>query len=386
VLAYLNGPAADLEFRRGWTHGVLALAVLPFLLAGVMLLFDRLLRRLGRAGLPSGVDPRAVLTLAFISILSHPILDTLNTYGVRWLMPFSGRWFYGDVLFIVDPWVWFVLAAGVLLSRRQRRLSGRFIEARTAPARLALGAVLGYTIAMALSGMAARKVATRELAIISGHPVESLMASPVPLNPLVRRVVAVQGGSYRDGLFDWRRRPHVDPATVRRFPRTLPSHPAVAAASATTVGRRFLQWARFPSFQVEESAEGYLVHIIDLRYTDSAASGFGSIAIPVPADRVDSSVGGNRVAEQHPLHEFGRHPSPGRGVGPGHNPEFPLHSLGALGRGTESGIGFFEQHPFAGETGFGRDRLSSSDRNRWRYRTGIELDVLGQRRLDRFGL
>jgi inner membrane protein len=282
VLAYLDGPAADLQFRRGWTHGLLALAVLPFLLAGAILLFDRLLRRLGRASLPSRVDPRAVLTLAFISILSHPILDTLNTYGVRWLMPFSGRWFYGDVLFIVDPWVWFALAAGVLLSRRQRRPSDRFLEARAAPARLALGAVLCYTIAMALSGMAARKVAARELAIISGHPVESLMASPVPLNPLVRRVVAVQGGSYGEGLFDWRRRPHVDPATVRRFPRTPPSHPAIAAASATTVGRRFLQWARFPSFQVEESGEGYLVHIIDLRYADRPSSGFGSIAIPVP--------------------------------------------------------------------------------------------------------
>jgi len=36
----------------------------------------------------------------------HPTLDWLNTYGMRWLMPFSGRWFYGDAVFIVDPGCW----------------------------------------------------------------------------------------------------------------------------------------------------------------------------------------------------------------------------------------------------------------------------------------
>ena len=37
-------------------------------------------------------------------------MDVLNSYGVRLLMPFSGRWFYGDALYIVDPWLY--LAAG----------------------------------------------------------------------------------------------------------------------------------------------------------------------------------------------------------------------------------------------------------------------------------
>ena len=37
-------------------------------------------------------------------------------------MPFSSRWFYGDTLFIVDPWVWLALALGVYFSRRRERL------------------------------------------------------------------------------------------------------------------------------------------------------------------------------------------------------------------------------------------------------------------------
>ena len=31
-------------------------------------------------------------------------------------MPFSERWFYGDALFIIDPWLWLLLAAGVVIA------------------------------------------------------------------------------------------------------------------------------------------------------------------------------------------------------------------------------------------------------------------------------
>src|ERR671919_620239 len=48
-----------------------------------------------------------------VAVLSHPLLDWLNTYGMRWLMPFRGVWSYGDTLFIVDPWLWLALSIGV---------------------------------------------------------------------------------------------------------------------------------------------------------------------------------------------------------------------------------------------------------------------------------
>ena len=51
-----------------------------------------------------------------IGTLSHPFLDWLNNYGVRLLMPFSGRWFYGDALFIVDPFLWIVFGGAVMLA------------------------------------------------------------------------------------------------------------------------------------------------------------------------------------------------------------------------------------------------------------------------------
>ena len=64
-----------------------------------------------RSGLPR--VPGRCSRLPALAVLTHPILDWLNNYGMRWLMPFDGRWFYGDALFIVDPWVWLALG-GVL--------------------------------------------------------------------------------------------------------------------------------------------------------------------------------------------------------------------------------------------------------------------------------
>jgi inner membrane protein len=235
-----------------------------------MLLADRMIRRLRpTTGRPPAV-PRELLFLAGISIISHPMLDTLNTYGVRWLMPFSGRWFYGDVLFIVDPWLWLALGLGVVLRG-------------PAPARVALLFVAAYAGAMSTSEFAARWIASQELARRWGDPVDEILLSPVPLTPFRRLVVAAQGDEYVVGTFRWSARPHIDPASLRTFPRGRPDHPAVAAAAATREGRYFLGWTRFPTYAVESRPEGgYLVHIVDLRYRDSPGRGFGSVTIPVP--------------------------------------------------------------------------------------------------------
>jgi membrane-bound metal-dependent hydrolase YbcI (DUF457 family) len=118
----LQGTYAALAARRGVTHGPLALLLLPFVVAGVVLLYDRAWRR-RRTPTASAARPLAVLGLAFVGVLTHAPLDWMNTYGIRLLMPFSERWFYGDALFIIDPWIWLLLAAplvGLAVSRRGR--------------------------------------------------------------------------------------------------------------------------------------------------------------------------------------------------------------------------------------------------------------------------
>ena len=278
VLAYFGGPGADLAWRRGWTHGVLALLVLPWLLAGGLLVLHRLRRQRGQWS-RSTMVPRELILLSYVAIISHPFLDTLNTYGVRWLMPFSAEWFYGDTLFIIDPWVWLALALGLYLSSGRPKAQ----QTRTSnPAAVSLGVVGLYVAAMALSGWEARRIVAGELGLGSVSPVHDAMAGPVPFNPLTREFVVEQGPRYRVGTFRWLQRPHVDLGQVRSYPRDWPSHPAVQEAVETSLGRRFMGWARYPTFDIEQLARNrFLVHIVDLRYARGPGAAFGSVSVPV---------------------------------------------------------------------------------------------------------
>ena len=74
----------SLWFRLGWTHPVLAMVVLP--IARVLLLIDRVVARLH--GHEPGARAGPVLGLSTSAVVSHPLLDWLDSYGVRLLMPF----------------------------------------------------------------------------------------------------------------------------------------------------------------------------------------------------------------------------------------------------------------------------------------------------------
>jgi inner membrane protein len=270
VLAYWDGPLGDLAFRRGWTHGIPALLVWPLLLTGAICLLDRVLRR-ARPSLPA-LRAREVLRLSAAGIVSHPVLDTLNTYGVRWLMPFDGRWSYGDTLFIADPWMWLLLGLGLALSGGERHWV----------ARLGLAAASAYVLMMVGLALAGRRLAAAEL-VAMGGPVDQLLVSPLFADPFTRRIVARQANSYRTGTFHFFPRPHVDRSSVRSFPAPSPDDSALLGATRSVAGRRFLAWARFPMAEVEHGPDGTVVHLIDLRYRERPGPGFAAVSIFLPA-------------------------------------------------------------------------------------------------------
>ncbi len=270
IVAYAWGETSALAVRRGWTHGVLALAVLPVVLAGSMLLWDRLVRRARRPEL-APADRRTILLLAALGVLTHPVLDLLNVYGVRLLMPFSDRWFYGDTLFIVDPWVWAMLAGGWWLAARQRR---------PGPARLALVALVVYVTTMAGTGWLARRLVWRALPD-GGAGVTRLMVAPRPVTPFVRSVVLEDARHYRVGALDWRAPRRFRPDELVAIGKGDQS-PYVARARRVPEVRRFLGWARFPFFQVLPASAGHRVSVIDARYALEPEAAFGALTIDLP--------------------------------------------------------------------------------------------------------
>jgi inner membrane protein len=270
VLAVPLGHSVD--FRRGWTHGLFALVVLPFALTAIMLAWDRFVaaprrRRAGRAH--RAVVPRELLFLSAVSILTHPTLDWMNEYGMRWLMPFSGRWFYGDTLFIIDPWLWGTLGLGVALARLSTR-----------PARLALAASGAYVVGMLAISAGSRRVAHRELTRQGFEPASRLMVSASFAQPLRRRVLFEEGGRYHYGTLSLGR-----PSRLRltRVIDTQASAPEALAAADALEGRRFLVWSRFPFYLVERRTEATLVRIADARYSEGRRGGdWASVEVRLP--------------------------------------------------------------------------------------------------------
>lgn len=322
VLAYVVGEDAALGFRRGPTHGPLGLLLLPLLLVAIVALATRRRHRSRGEAFPT----RTLLALAYLGALTHPLLDFLNVYGVRLLSPFSNRWYYGDALFIVDPWFWLILGAAVFLARAPTRPALALWSAAAAGAtyllfsqpapgwaralwcaalvatvalrlarreallrqreRIAAAALALWALYLGSMGVASRVAARevdRELALRGISPIEKSMVAPVPVDPSPRDVVVQLPEGYRFGRYALASGELVLEEGLEPKP---PDTPEVRAALADPSIRGFLGWARFPFVRIERDARGTRVHLLDGRYVRAVpASGrrFGVATVEVDA-------------------------------------------------------------------------------------------------------
>ncbi|HEY8278515.1 MAG TPA: metal-dependent hydrolase [Bdellovibrionota bacterium] len=85
--------------HRGHTHTILLAPLQSALLLAVLWFSWR--RR-------SGISWKSVAALTFLGPLLHLFADSWNSYGVHPFWPFDNRWYYGDIVFIVEPWLWVI--------------------------------------------------------------------------------------------------------------------------------------------------------------------------------------------------------------------------------------------------------------------------------------
>ena len=250
-----------MSFRRGWTHGVLAQATLPIALTGAMLLSDRYRRKKSP---DDRVRPGQILLLSYIGVLLHVFMDFTNSYGVRLLMPFSERWFYGDALYIVDPWLYLSLGLGWWLARKNAR-----------PARIGVTIAAIYVAAMLASNVIARREVSSGL-VRAGRPADTrFMVTPVVVNPFRREVVIDVGDRYEKGNLWFEPLPHFRPAGFgisKGF-----DQPEVQDALQLPLARSYLRWSRFPFVQLNLEQRG--IWINDYRYASAGPYGWSAVKL-----------------------------------------------------------------------------------------------------------
>jgi membrane-bound metal-dependent hydrolase YbcI (DUF457 family) len=113
VVMTLRGSASYLAWHRGPTHGAISVVALGLLVAGLVRLGQRLLKR------PHPPDdreaPAAMLIAAsMVGIVCHILMDLPTSYGTRLLSPFDWHWFAVDLMPIVDVYLIIILVAGLL--------------------------------------------------------------------------------------------------------------------------------------------------------------------------------------------------------------------------------------------------------------------------------
>ncbi len=112
----LGDKAAYLMHHRGWSHSLVGIAAEVVAFTGLLWLLARWRRT---AGWFAGFTPTRGLAVAVLGAYSHLFLDWWNSYGVRLFYPWDKTWYYGDLVFIVDPWVWLMLGGALVCGTRR---------------------------------------------------------------------------------------------------------------------------------------------------------------------------------------------------------------------------------------------------------------------------
>lgn len=320
-----------LHYHRHITHSILGTLIIALLLPLLFWLVDRLLAKLRSR--PPHVRLRGLLLVSIVVSSTHPFLDWTNNYGVRLLLPWSTKWFYGDLVFIVDPFMWLLLGSTVFLLTAKRKwqlglwlliagvityllisragdrglpqatvlmavwvisIAGVVLAYRLgAPQRFgrkiawtAFGTLAVYCLCLGvLHAMAVREVrfAAAEIAKHKGETVTDFAAMPTLANPFRWQSVAeTDRAAYR---FDVSLTDDIRAAVapVRYERADAADSRFVDQAEQDRRAQIFLGFARFPVFRVvgSDCLTETVVQLADLRYTQPGSTR-GTFALEVP--------------------------------------------------------------------------------------------------------
>jgi len=250
IFSGLSSTASYLEHHRGITHTFVGVPALALLLASAMYFF-------------SGNFWKTYV-VALIAMGVHPVLDYANTYGVRPFLPFNGKWYYGDLLFIFDPYIDVVLVLGLM--------AGAYFNRRKLMAWLSLVAVIAYIGA---------RVELRSLAAAHMEKSDGEWAVfPTVLNPFIWEGIV---GTKTEWVKLRVHSLHGIEGEITHTPRGSFSEIEKRAA-ATYSAAVLLRFARFPFVRTEKTNTGYRVKFIDFRfYNEKSQTGLSAEVLLDPS-------------------------------------------------------------------------------------------------------
>ncbi|HYN24135.1 MAG TPA: metal-dependent hydrolase [Pyrinomonadaceae bacterium] len=333
IVTLIGGRWNYLHHHRGITHSILGAIVLGLTLPLIFYFADRLIARI-RARQPA-VRLKGLMIASLLVTATHPFMDWTNNYGIRPFLPWSSQWFYGDFIFIIDPFLWMILGSAcfLLTSKSKLQLGIWLLLALlftylvlTVPVQrgldqpmvlrtiwiivliglvvsLKLGAAQRWGSQIALAALvviavywgslaslhwfAINEARIEARAIVSqyGESISDIAAMATLANPFQWScVVETESAAYRFELSLAGNHSALS-ELVRHERADTADSPSVEQALQDERARIFLDFARFPVARVvgADCMTQTLVQLADLRYTQPG-SGRGTFALDVPVD------------------------------------------------------------------------------------------------------
>ena len=331
-----------LKYHRGISHSIVGTIVLAVILPVLFYVSGYFAAR--RHSRSNALKLKGLLLASLLTAATHPFMDWTNNYGIRLLLPWNPKWYYGDFVFILDPFLWLIFGgAGFLLTSKSRtqlivwtllavvltclvvlvpsqraglsdptfvrvfwiialmtlvglyklRAAQRW-GAKIGIAAFVLAAVYWGSLAYAhkLAVNQARSLAT-VVASQNGESITNLAAMPALANPLQwQAVFETDRASYR---FDWNLVKQADLSKLSRYQKPDPSiEPLIKEALEDRRAQILSDFARFPVVQVDPNClHQTLVQFADLRYTEPGG-GRGTFSLDVPVECPEQGPGSSR--------------------------------------------------------------------------------------------
>jgi inner membrane protein len=303
----LRGATGYLVEHRGITHSLLGAAIEIAVLTGLVgLVLEWWARRRASPRPPW----RWIAAAIAAAVASHLYLDWQGSYGLRPLLPWSDRWYYGDWIAIVDPVFWMVPLLALAWGARRHWAPalvylvvlvgvltlvlgvGRSVVVwwlKLVVIALAVTALLGWTRHWV--GVAGRRrAAVGALVVLAAYAAASGLASAVVqarvrASALARfgpgatwAALTVVGHPLHWALVSASADSIAGPGWV--VPRHL-DDPAVRRALATPRGQAIAAFARLLAADVDSSGGGLRVYLRDVRFgpLGQPGGGFGTVTV-----------------------------------------------------------------------------------------------------------
>lgn len=277
MLWYFKGSAVGFAHHRGFTHTVFGI---PFVAAAVILLVfvvNKLYRRWRPLKpLPEFAPPRLVprwgvlFGLACIAGYSHILLDFTNSYGVRPFWPLWNHWVAWDIVSIIEPLLYVFMIGGLVLPslfglvNQEIGAKGRGLRGRGG----AITALVLVALTWGIRDYEHRRALDAMNAVLyKGKVASRLGAFPYELTPFRWMGVAEIPNGYQAFIVN-SAEPEVDPDDRMESYYKAKDSDVIRAAKASYLGGAFLDWARFPTIEVEKRTDPtrYVVSFQDIRY------------------------------------------------------------------------------------------------------------------------